>query len=571
MASRAWAKRRQLGSPLDASLGMRAGMEHRRQEGVGLGSIWRLGRLQPVQRLETRRILDTAEQNGIQVMLCLGTYGEFTTGGYFNEGLWNSNPYNAAMGGPCAKPEEFWTNEQARKFYRQRLRYIAARYGARANLFAWEFWNEAYPATPWVAEMAQFLKGHGPFQGNPADPFGHLVSTTYGTPEIWNLPEIDFTQSHSYGEGNLPDFAPLTHNDAVQNRKFNKPHLLAEFGIDWHTSDDKYDAEFQGVNLHNAMWASLLSGNAGGAMIWYWDGYVHPGKLYPQFAALRHFSDQVPWNEGTWKPLQFDPPELLASTEAWRDLSLAPNTPWGTKIAPEFTIDPLEGAGSDPLPSFLYGPWKPELRKPLLLHTNYERPGKFALTVNSVCTSARLQIALDGNMVFEKAFSAVPPEKEGEAPEYESTELRTELKYYQARYNKTYTVDVPAGAHTLSVDITDGDWLSVSAYTFAGYVSERYPRINVYGITNGTSAFLWAQNPEHHWKNVHDKQTIAPVPESKTLLHGLPDGPYQCEWSDPWQTTTVRQERIESKDNALPLNLPTMDADLAVSVRPATP
>ena len=63
-------------------------------------------------------------------MLCLGTYGEFTTGGFFNEGQWKNNPYNAANGGPCARPEDFWTDAMARRFYRMRLRYLAARYGA---------------------------------------------------------------------------------------------------------------------------------------------------------------------------------------------------------------------------------------------------------------------------------------------------------------------------------------------------------------------------------------------------------------------------------------------------------
>src|SRR5262249_30101526 len=33
-------------------------------------------------------ILDTAARDDVRVMVCMGTYGEFTTGGYFNEGAW---------------------------------------------------------------------------------------------------------------------------------------------------------------------------------------------------------------------------------------------------------------------------------------------------------------------------------------------------------------------------------------------------------------------------------------------------------------------------------------------------
>ncbi len=251
------------------------------------------------------QILDTAQEKHIAVMLCLGTYGEFTTGGYFNEGQWNANPYNAANGGPCEKPGDFWKNESARKLYQQRLRYLAARYGGRSNLQSWEFWNEAHAIPAWVEEMSNYLKGLGPFAGQPADPHGHLVSTTYGTPPIWKLPSIDFTQTHHYGTGDVPDSAPVIHDDALKHAEYGKPHLMAEFGIDYRADDGKYDPAKKGVNLHNGLWSSVMSGNAGSAMLWYWDCYVHPNDLYYHFAALRKFCDTVPWTAGPWEPLRF--------------------------------------------------------------------------------------------------------------------------------------------------------------------------------------------------------------------------------------------------------------------------
>ena len=205
------------------------------------GQFYGLGKYNLCNAWRLDTILDMAERNGVYVMVCLGMYSEFTEGGFFSEGIWPMNPYNAANGGPCKKPEEFWTNEQARKLYKQRLRYLAARYGWRTGVFAWEFWNEAYPTTPWVQEMAQFLKGTGPYADQPADPYRHLVSTSYGTADIWGLPEIDFSMTHQYGEGNLADAAITVNADAVKHAAFNKPHLMAEFGIDWRSSDDKYD------------------------------------------------------------------------------------------------------------------------------------------------------------------------------------------------------------------------------------------------------------------------------------------------------------------------------------------
>ena len=144
----------------------------------GVGAYLGLGRYALDNAWRLDEIVRLARATGIYLMFCLGTYGEFTEGGYFGEGCWVSNPYNARNGGPCATVKDFWTNAQARKLYQQRLRYLVARWGYAPSLFAWEFWNQV-PATPsadaWVGEMAAFLKEH--------DANRHLVSTTYGRRE----------------------------------------------------------------------------------------------------------------------------------------------------------------------------------------------------------------------------------------------------------------------------------------------------------------------------------------------------------------------------------------------------
>ena len=512
-------------------------------------------------------ILDTAEKNGVYVQLCLGTYGEFTTGGYFNEGMWASNPYNSANGGPCASADDFWTNEQARRLYQRRLRYIAARYGARVSIFAWEFWNEARAPAAWVSEMAQYMKGTGPFEGKPADPYGHLVSTTYGDPDVWGLAEIDFTQTHQYGEGNIPDMAPAIVSDARRHSEFGKPHLMAEFGIDWRSSDDKYDPQYKGVNLHNAIWASALAGNAGSAMIWYWDSYIHPGDLYAQYAALRAFTDKVPWTEGQWQPLDVDPPRIESGTETWRDLTIVASADWGRNPYAEFIVNPLTGTDDKPLPKFLFGPFKPDLRVPLVFRVKYDAPGAFSLRVGSVSNSARLTFSLDGATVREVGFSASPP-ADGTAPEYESTTFRPEYGIYQAQFNKDYGIDVPAGEHVVSVDVTEGDWVGAAQYTFGGYVSSRFPRVNVVGLCNGTKALLWVQNADHNWVNVQKGVPVEPIHGAATALHGLPSGRYTCQWWDTCKGTPTCEETLVTSDGVTPLALPDLPTDAAACIAP---
>ncbi len=511
-------------------------------------------------------ILETAAQHDVQVMVCLGTFGEFTTGGFFNEGIWHANPYNAANGGPCARPEDFWSNDVARRLYRQRLRYIAARYGWCTNIFAWEFWNEAHPTTEWVREMTEYLKGVGAFAGVPADPFGHLVSTTYGTRDIWELDVVDFTMTHHYGEANLPDHAPIIHRDAVQHRAFHKPHLMAEFGIDWRSCDSKQDPDFLGINMHNGLWSSVASGNAGTAMIWYWDSYVHPGNLYRAFLPVRRIVDSMDWNAAPWTPLMFDPPICDNPSGARRDLILAPATSWGRAPFSEFDIQPLEGSGEKALPTFFYGPWKDDLRTPIIFHVTYEVGGRFGLHVNSVSSLARFVIQLDGKAVLDRVLRADPPE-DGSLPEYESTRLRKEYGSYEATYNKTYWIDVPAGSHTIGVDITGGDWLSIAQYIFNGYVDGRFANLNVYGISNGQCALVWVQNASHGWQNVKANKAIESVPAAKLIVREMLPGAYRLEYWDTRSGEKTSSLPTENGAAGITVDLPAIKSDIAVVLR----
>ena len=515
-------------------------------------------------------ILDVAETNGVAAMLCLGTYGEFNTGGYFNEGQWKANPYNATNGGPCLQPADFWTNSVARQFYRQRLRYLTARYGSRTCIQSWEFWNEAHAPLAWVAEMARCLKGTGEFAGQPLDPYGHLVTTTYGTAEIWRLPEVDFSQSHNYGMGDVPDHAPVIHRDALVNASCGKPHLMAEFGIDWRTADNKYDAEGRAFNLHNGLWASALSGNAGSAMIWYWDGYVHPHRLYAQLTPLRRFADTVPWTSVAWEPLALTAPPIKVPLAASEGLLLRAKGPWGRPPESEFTLEAEPGVEELILPQFLYSPAKPAERTTPVFHFTFDRPGRFQVKVDRVSDHVNLRFVLDGQTARDLALSGMPPTDPSVKPEYAKTELSQEWKIYQAHFGKDYGIDVPPGAHSVRLEVTDGDWVSLENYSLTGYQTiVRAAPLNLYGLHNGRMAVLWAQNAAHNWKRLFDKQPIAAAPATTLSCRGLPAGSYNVEWWDTWKGGTTRNERVSASADGMSLVLPELETDVAARIVPS--
>ncbi len=234
------------------------------------------------------RIFAYAEEKDIKIMLTLGSYLEFTEGGRWNEGSWNENPYNIKNGGMCNYSQDFFTDEEAKRFYKNRLRYIAARWGYSRSLFAYEFFNETYAPFVWVSEMSAFLK--------KVDNGRHLVSTTYGDDRIYNLKNIDFTMAHLYG--NPPDLIldyPQRVADITREftAKYKKPFILAEFGLDFTKSDAEYDPQGTGTNMHNGIFTSISNGASGTAMMWWWDDYIEKYNLYKILKPVKIIIDEL--------------------------------------------------------------------------------------------------------------------------------------------------------------------------------------------------------------------------------------------------------------------------------------
>ena len=262
-------------------------------------------------------ILKLAEEKGIYILFTLDTYGDLMQEqGVWNEQMWENNPYNIANGGPCEKPGDFFTNEQAKSYYKERLRYIIARWGDSPNILGWELFNEVKAPPQWVSEMAKFIK--------EVDKNRHCVTISLGYPfqdefdesKIWQIPEIDFTQIHLYGYQGKPQdlITELITKINAQTETYKKPCLVPEFGMDSSKDDRYYDEKGLGVNLHNGLWAATMSGAFGGAVNWWWDSYIEPNNLYYQYKALANFVEDINWAKN-WSTLKVAFPEASFSNK----------------------------------------------------------------------------------------------------------------------------------------------------------------------------------------------------------------------------------------------------------------
>jgi hypothetical protein len=284
---------------------------------TGLGDYTnRLGR---AWQLDT--VIEEAERRDIQVMLVLLTHGAFSL--FFNS-EWANNPYNAANGGPLAKPEDFFTDPEARKLFERRLRYVVARWGWSTHLMAWELWNEVELVQPYVSTAVTEWHAHMAAVIRELDPYDHLVSTSHAfyplDPNVWLNGGLDFTQIHLYTDL-LPALrdvsASVIARTADRLAVTGRPVLFAELGVDSRGPDETRARDPEGIGVHDGLWAGVVSGGIGTGMTWWWDNLIalEPERYYPMFGAVARFVAGVQWDredfatadasvEGTSRPVR---------------------------------------------------------------------------------------------------------------------------------------------------------------------------------------------------------------------------------------------------------------------------
>jgi len=233
------------------------------------------------------QIFNTAEKDNIYILLSLINHGAFSES---VNPEWDQNPYNVANGGMLSTPAEFVTNAAAKELFKRRIRYIAARWGYSTHLFAWEWWNEENwtpiddtALRPWIVEMTASLK--------QSDPYQHLVTTSYAdgsNSRIWRAPELDFMQQHDYS-GSDPIGLFQSRYTSFQGilTKGAKPVLMGEHG--YSAGGAATGAGSERIHLHNGLWTATFEGYAGTAMAWWWDEFVDPQNVWPEYKYIADF------------------------------------------------------------------------------------------------------------------------------------------------------------------------------------------------------------------------------------------------------------------------------------------
>jgi len=125
----------------------------------------------------------------------------------------------------------------------------------------------------------------------------------------------------------------------------------------------------------------------------------------------------------------------------------------------------IEGSDTWPEPAwppvfvsqYLYGPVKKEFHSPFVLYHEFPAGTKITVKVHQVSDYSKLCFYGDDSLLYEKSFSPGPGEGEWSEVQYAE-----EWKIYQNIYDKSYSVVLKQLVFSLSIENTEGDWLTIS-------------------------------------------------------------------------------------------------------------
>jgi hypothetical protein len=504
------------------------------------------------------KVLESADRHGIGIMLCFMNHRELLDKDQWGPAGWPALPYNARNAGPATQPIDFFTHPDARRAFKARLRYIVARYSAFTSVAFWEIFNEQeftklnIPLA-WNGEMTSYLR--------KIDPAKHLITTSAKVPdEVWELPDIDLTQTHIYGDGSQIDMVTPIASSAIEVEQFNKPHLVGETGLDSNGPDTKYDPKGKGTTFHNALWASALSGNAGSGMYWWWDNYIGPENLSHEFKPVSEFVSPVDWAGKHFEPVVISQLVHSQAKDELTDLIILPSGSWGI-VAKKPVVIPVNGRPPVSIPRYFCGPRHTDLYFPVTLEVDLPEASELVLDIDQVSDFSTLRILIDGKAVHDLAFSALP------GSEYiKKTTLNTEHQLYVADLNKTFRLPISAGHHQVTLDPVAGDWMTLSKISFTKALPAKYADLAGYAVQDAASheTLVWLLNTRSNWKEDQSQDSPPQQQAVELTVPNIESGKFAAQWWDTRKGQTIRTDDVTAKDGRLTLDVPTFNRDIAL-------
>lgn len=282
---------------------------------------------------EMDEILEHAENLGLFIHWNMQIHYSFqaSANAYGSSWVWSGgngieNCYKSLVG---EDPVNFLTSDTAKTYYKQRLRYILARWGYSTNVAIWELFSEINNVgsaaadnsdfymqgnnwqiyRDWHWEMAEYLKSM--YHGQVHLVTGNYTGTKHALDNSFDSPHMDVMTSNIYDWGE-PDFGEFyidkvarnmlnDNNSSSYTYNFTKPLIFSE------TDPIEALCDHSKIELRRSIWQVTFSGLAG-ALSWEMrKSPVHFG-IYGQ---VRTFLGDLDMDGEDWHPGSVDVQKIL--------------------------------------------------------------------------------------------------------------------------------------------------------------------------------------------------------------------------------------------------------------------
>lgn len=207
---------------------------------------------------------------------------------------WKHHPLNRANGGPCRKRSQWLLCPATLQAVKNRLTFVAERWGGSGVLFAWDLWNEIHPAhgegrtdvfDTFISELSQHVRDtemrlFGKCHLQTVSLFGPVLNEQPAVADvIFRHPMLDFATTHFYDAHTIDNPKDTVASavctgrlvrEALAHVPDKRPFFDSEHGP-IHAFKDRhitFPAYFDDEYFRHIQWAHLGSGAAGGGMRW---------------------------------------------------------------------------------------------------------------------------------------------------------------------------------------------------------------------------------------------------------------------------------------------------------------
>lgn len=503
------------------------------------------------------KILDMCREKGIYIMLCLVPHVEFSNKTNSN---WEKNPYNIKNDGLLKDPSEFFTDMIAREAFKNRIKYIIARWGYSPNIFAWEIFNEVEKTDNYNTE--NIIKWHKDIISyiKKLDVNKHLISTSFANPnmdaEIWKLSDINFTQTHFYG---VKDGSELYELSKEKTDNYSKPHIVSTFITDLEDDFIKNNIDPEGISLINSIWAGVFTLSFGSPMPWYWDSYIDKNNLFRIFKPLSEFVKNIKFQdedlvELTNKKVYF----IDASDKQHGNIIFYSKNIWEIPKKNRFIIN-ADGHMTDAhlFNGFIFGDVHSDMKNPPVFVLKNIRPGKFIVRINKISAENQFVINLNGHDVLVKNLNA---------GDYPSKKLFEELGIFQSDVSEEISIDLPIGDNEVKIDNYKGDWVSIEYIKITDFLDPSIAPVFVGGMQGPNTAYIWIKHRDYSCRN----NSPSEIKDTYIKINNLNEGRYSYIIINPENGERINEGEKLTLNGVIKLDLPVFNKSLAIKVKNLT-